>query len=161
MPIPLGSRMDTSLVSLLHLSPKREMTERPALLLRIEPTAETRRSLPEGNPLLTNVTTPPACSLAKEANDDAPGCRLPQAVAATHVRNAHDFSCSYARHDPLFTMSDNTHTIDARPARISVPMDEMISADWWSQSGSNRRPHACKARALPAELWPLSRASSE
>ena len=28
---------------------------------------------------------------------------------------------------------------------------------WWSQTGSNRRPHACKARALPAELWPQSR----
>ena len=26
--------------------------------------------------------------------------------------------------------------------------------DWWSQSGSNRRPPACKAGALPAELWP-------
>ena len=24
----------------------------------------------------------------------------------------------------------------------------------WSQSGSNRRPPACKAGALPAELWP-------
>lgn len=28
---------------------------------------------------------------------------------------------------------------------------------WWSQTGSNRRPHACKARALPTELWPRSR----
>jgi hypothetical protein len=27
---------------------------------------------------------------------------------------------------------------------------------WWSQTGSNRRPPACKAGALPAELWPLS-----
>ena len=27
-------------------------------------------------------------------------------------------------------------------------------ASWWSQTGSNRRPHACKARALPTELWP-------
>jgi hypothetical protein len=27
---------------------------------------------------------------------------------------------------------------------------------WWSQTGSNRRPHACKARALPTELWPLN-----
>ena len=27
--------------------------------------------------------------------------------------------------------------------------------NWWSQTGSNRRPHACKARALPTELWPL------
>jgi hypothetical protein len=28
------------------------------------------------------------------------------------------------------------------------------SSQWWSQSGSNRRPPACKAGALPAELWP-------
>jgi hypothetical protein len=27
---------------------------------------------------------------------------------------------------------------------------------WWSQTGSNRRPEACKATALPAELWPRS-----
>ena len=27
--------------------------------------------------------------------------------------------------------------------------------DWWRQTGSNRRPHACKARALPTELCPL------
>ena len=27
--------------------------------------------------------------------------------------------------------------------------------NWWSQAGSNRRPPACKAGALPAELWPL------
>ncbi len=26
---------------------------------------------------------------------------------------------------------------------------------WWSQAGSNRWPPACKAGALPAELWPL------
>ena len=28
---------------------------------------------------------------------------------------------------------------------------------WWSQSGSNRRPHPCKGCALPAELWPHKR----
>ena len=33
----------------------------------------------------------------------------------------------------------------AKPRRSTV---------WWSQTGSNRRPHACKARALPTELWP-------
>jgi hypothetical protein len=27
-------------------------------------------------------------------------------------------------------------------------------AKWWSQTGSNRRPPACKAGALPTELWP-------
>jgi hypothetical protein len=26
--------------------------------------------------------------------------------------------------------------------------------EWWSQTGSNRRHPACKAGALPAELWP-------
>ena len=29
------------------------------------------------------------------------------------------------------------------------------SPGWWSQTGSNRRPPACKAGALPTELWPL------
>ena len=29
-----------------------------------------------------------------------------------------------------------------------------LDADWWSQTGSNRRPQACKASALPTELWP-------
>ena len=27
-------------------------------------------------------------------------------------------------------------------------------SEWWSQTGSNRRPPACKAGALPTELWP-------
>jgi hypothetical protein len=33
--------------------------------------------------------------------------------------------------------------------------DGLNSTDWWSQTGSNRRPPACKAGALPTELWPL------
>src|SRR5215469_18445243 len=32
-----------------------------------------------------------------------------------------------------------------QPSRLEV---------WWSQTGSNRRPPACKAGALPTELWP-------
>src|ERR1700688_4713341 len=31
----------------------------------------------------------------------------------------------------------------------------VASEGWWSQAGSNRRPLACHASALPAELWPL------
>jgi hypothetical protein len=31
------------------------------------------------------------------------------------------------------------------------------STVWWSQTGSNRRPPACKAGALPTELWPHQR----
>jgi hypothetical protein len=30
---------------------------------------------------------------------------------------------------------------------------------WWSWTGSNRRPHACKARALPTELQPREAAA--
>src|SRR6201995_5749479 len=36
----------------------------------------------------------------------------------------------------------------------TIVRDQRRSTIWWSQTGSNRRPHACKARALPAELWP-------
>jgi hypothetical protein len=38
--------------------------------------------------------------------------------------------------------------------RLAEPKLASASEGWWSQTGSNRRPHACKARALPAELWP-------
>ena len=35
-----------------------------------------------------------------------------------------------------------------------VPWGKRPAALWWSQGGSNSRPPACKAGALPAELWP-------
>ena len=35
------------------------------------------------------------------------------------------------------------------------------SESWWSQTGSNRRPPACKAGALPTELWPRRRSQSD
>src|SRR5437667_1845473 len=46
--------------------------------------------------------------------------------------------------------------------RSVILADDLFKASifnsiWWSQTGSNRRPHACKARALPAELWPRTR----
>src|ERR1700761_7249252 len=33
--------------------------------------------------------------------------------------------------------------------------------DWWRMTGSNRRPPACKAGALPAELIPQSYSAQE
>ena len=53
-----------------------------------------------------------------------------------------------ARADPSFTMSNPPGR-----GRRELRMFHLI-ARWWSQTGSNRRPHACKARALPTELWP-------
>jgi hypothetical protein len=59
-------------------------------------------------------------------------------------------------------MSDNTRMqttlgSDALHARISFTDEHFGKAGryrWWSQTGSNRRPPACKAGALPTELWP-------
>ena len=34
------------------------------------------------------------------------------------------------------------------------PAGDTSAKRWWSQTGSNRRPEACKATALPTELWP-------
>ena len=42
------------------------------------------------------------------------------------------------------------------PGANVFPFRETPATRWWSQTGSNRRPHACKARALPTELWPRS-----
>ena len=44
---------------------------------------------------------------------------------------------------------------DSESQTCSLSCD-VCSVCWWSQTGSNRRPHACKARALPTELWPHS-----
>src|SRR5690242_2292829 len=55
-----------------------------------------------------------------------------------------------------FVRSPSSHELrSAALAPIGLPTVAGIASEsWWSQTGSNRRPHACKARALPAELWP-------
>src|SRR5438045_7507219 len=63
-------------------------------------------------------------------------------------------------------MSDNTHpprTLGHEARRTHdgcawLSPDEPQSR-WWSQPESNRRPPACKAGALPTELWPRAGAS--
>src|SRR5262245_54637260 len=62
--------------------------------------------------------------------------------------------------EPQFASADSkssTLSCDSK-SRQEVRMIEvrMIKRDldWWSQTGSNRRPPACKAGALPTELWP-------
>ena len=42
-------------------------------------------------------------------------------------------------------------------ANVFFPHDRPDAVGWWSRTGSNRRPHACKARALPTELRPQGR----
>ena len=58
----------------------------------------------------------------------------------------------------LFTMSTEQADAEAsanlafrRMTRVFHPS----TGSWWSRTGSNRRPPACKAGALPSELRPL------
>ena len=45
--------------------------------------------------------------------------------------------------------------LDDGDAEIVLPLKSRGPCGiWWSQAGSNRRPPACHAGALPAELWP-------
>jgi hypothetical protein len=54
---------------------------------------------------------------------------------------------------------DKIHRHDkVMPDGHRICSDEPITGKWWSLSGSNRRPEACKATALPAELRPLGEA---
>ena len=38
--------------------------------------------------------------------------------------------------------------------RTAFALGDLAVEKWWSQTESNRRPQACKASALPTELWP-------
>ena len=49
----------------------------------------------------------------------------------------------------MFQIAGSTRIL----GRLPFPRRQ-VPKEWWSQTGSNRRPHACKARALPTELWP-------
>ncbi len=58
----------------------------------------------------------------------------------------------------LFTISNTRGPLhEEQDTRVSLTVSghKRPQPPWWSQTGSNRRPQACKASALPTELWPL------
>ena len=86
-------------------------------------------------------------------------------------------SCRRNRMRHLFTMSNTRRQAPKEPPANRLPghppaspkraaangLDDFEpgsapraggAISWWSQTGSNRRHHDCKARALPTELWP-------
>src|SRR5258708_19070003 len=79
-----------------------------------------------------------------------------------HARPVKDNACEVMFRGRLFAIgSSPSSPFGLRRARfvfgpVAAPRVAEGEA-WWSQTGSNRRPHACKARALPAELWPRTR----
>ncbi len=61
---------------------------------------------------------------------------------------------------PLYDVKNSAAPCRAAETVLSVSMDgtdDLRMDSWWSQTGSNRRPQACKASALPTELWPRNR----
>jgi hypothetical protein len=66
---------------------------------------------------------------------------------------------------PLYDVKFASHALARRRPSPGFPGTEFVVLrmdgapigaleGWWSQTGSNRRPQACKASALPTELWP-------
>ena len=67
------------------------------------------------------------------------------------------------RVNPTFTMSFRSphaaQTGGAQATNLIIPRSRyqpLRMRGWWSQTDSNRRHPACKAGALPTELWPLT-----
>ena len=74
----------------------------------------------------------------------------------------HDVTCSRRARSPRTVAPGGTTPAMAAGIRLfsngrsrsSIPRGKGRGGLWWSLSGSNRRPPACKAGALPAELRP-------
>ena len=97
----------------------------------------------------------PACCACRAADQEA-----------GHI---HSSRCRSTRPDQAWAMRQpdepvanfcglRTKGSEARSRRPSPPLIAgrwwCHRRRWWSKTGSNRRPHACKARALPTELLP-------
>jgi hypothetical protein len=76
----------------------------------------------------------------------------PSREAASHV-NALE-APNAPKTKPIKTAPEGSGGGASPPQILLNPCQASRSRPWWSQTGSNRRPHACKARALPTELWP-------
>ncbi len=93
----------------------------------------------------------PAADTARKTFTQQHGSCAPRrfhAGAPNHAVPLHDVTYPHARSE------DHAGT---RSSLLSQPdsLDTLSRSRWWSRTGSNRRPHACKARALPTELRPL------
>jgi hypothetical protein len=83
---------------------------------------------------------------------DKPNSR---AVSAAALRRSRVGPQAY----PFFTMVRSTGA-KSQPVNGVLTLFAQRNRCWWSQTGSNRRPQACKASALPTELWPQSQTTS-
>ena len=66
-----------------------------------------------------------------------------------------DEQCVGASRPACRAVARGKQPVFALRAPTRQPSHRFASEGWWSQTESNRRPPACKAGALPTELWPL------
>ncbi len=98
--------------------------------------------------------TEPTKRLARVASHKAPGVRDRDSLRPSRRSERSSL------HDVRYHVPSACRR-GARPRQVhQAKWHELVFSgrdepDWWSQTGSNRRPPACKAGALPAELWPL------
>ena len=99
----------------------------------------------------------PATHPAKMHHHDPTDC-LPTAEATAlsgHPRSLILFTCQRSHTRSRADICFLSHGY--RSCRVMVTeghCPSLFPSSWWRRTGSNRRPHACKARALPTELRP-------
>ena len=91
--------------------------------------------------------------------------RLPRRTEAINVqpitKGYGPFKAELRQRNPnkssLYDFIQNRHRTEVLCKLVFSTNDTIQSTrhQWWSWTGSNRRPPACKAGALPAELQPL------
>jgi hypothetical protein len=113
--------------------------------------------LTKRRPLGRALTERPACFEIdpRGVRSSAPWCR--SLAAHHHVRRSdrsplHDVRQLAFKRSIDRTKANSMHGRKNRECRGATAAPH---ATWWSQTESNRRPPACKAGALPTELWPL------
>src|SRR3954452_23002758 len=113
----------------------------------------------------TRTNHQPATASGKDASHDPTDCppqslrRRPCRVILGH-KVLHMSKIPYPpRRISVFSLADIS---SLAPGGKRLPghqrsLSVTVRSPWWRRTGSNRRPHACKARALPTELRPLIR----
>jgi hypothetical protein len=147
MPIPLGSRP----VRLFHRtcvlgngSPGRTLIRKTSLL-RIVPTACGQAA---DIALAREPAAPRFSSQCNAITFNARRLRI-----GRDVTSRSNLGAILPLHDVRYHAPAGSLAASCR-ARKTFSANEPEVPSWWSQTGSNRRPPACKAGALPTELWP-------
>lgn len=136
-----------------------DMIRKTSLLHKIGPMARRSSFTKKGR-----FTTRSHCQEAMRPHRKQPGDYA--RFSRDHVLQ-HDPAIPSSDRSPLYNVRNHARALHPKPLmrnsylfanmRHTQSLAPASQTIWWRQTGSNRRPHACKARALPAELCPRSR----